>query len=137
MVYWLYGEPEEFITVLELPPVTDAQSAVKVGRITPYQECEEDQMNYTTDELYAGMRQLLSLCIQQQEMIALQQEQIDHLTRIVMKSLPTISEDDRAAYLSRTSARSSHAEHEQAFVATLKAGFQKLPETSARSPFDF
>jgi hypothetical protein len=28
---WTHGEPEEFITVLELPPVTDAQSAVKVG----------------------------------------------------------------------------------------------------------
>jgi hypothetical protein len=28
---WTYGEPEEFITVLELPPVTDAPSAVKVG----------------------------------------------------------------------------------------------------------
>jgi hypothetical protein len=28
---WSYGEPEEFITILELPPVTNAQSAVKVG----------------------------------------------------------------------------------------------------------
>jgi hypothetical protein len=28
---WTYGEPEEFIIILELPPVTDAQSAVKVG----------------------------------------------------------------------------------------------------------
>jgi hypothetical protein len=28
---WTYGEPEEFITILELPPVTDAPSAVKVG----------------------------------------------------------------------------------------------------------
>jgi hypothetical protein len=28
---WSYDEPEEFITILELPPVTDAQSAVKVG----------------------------------------------------------------------------------------------------------
>ena len=28
---WTYGEPEEFITILELPPVTDAHSAVKVG----------------------------------------------------------------------------------------------------------
>lgn len=28
---WSYSEPEEFITILELPPVTDAQSAVKVG----------------------------------------------------------------------------------------------------------
>ena len=28
---WSYGEPEEIITILELPPVTDAQSAVKVG----------------------------------------------------------------------------------------------------------
>lgn len=28
---WSYGEPEEFITILEIPPVTDAQSAVKVG----------------------------------------------------------------------------------------------------------
>jgi len=28
---WTYGEPEEFITILELPPVTDAKSAVKVG----------------------------------------------------------------------------------------------------------
>jgi len=28
---WTYAEPEEFITILELPPVTDAQSAVKVG----------------------------------------------------------------------------------------------------------
>ena len=28
---WTYGEPEEFITILELPPVTDARSAVKVG----------------------------------------------------------------------------------------------------------
>jgi hypothetical protein len=28
---WTYGEPEEFITIFELPPVTDAQSAVKVG----------------------------------------------------------------------------------------------------------
>lgn len=28
---WSYGDPEEFITILELPPVTDAQSAVKVG----------------------------------------------------------------------------------------------------------
>jgi hypothetical protein len=28
---WNYGDPEEFITVLELPPVTDAQSAVRVG----------------------------------------------------------------------------------------------------------
>ena len=26
-----YGEPEEFITILELPPVDSAQSAVKVG----------------------------------------------------------------------------------------------------------
>jgi hypothetical protein len=28
---WTYGEPEEFITVLELPPVDSPQSAVKVG----------------------------------------------------------------------------------------------------------
>jgi hypothetical protein len=28
---WAYGEPEEFITILELPPVTDTQSAVKVA----------------------------------------------------------------------------------------------------------
>jgi hypothetical protein len=28
---WTYGEPEEFITILELPPVTDMLSAVKVG----------------------------------------------------------------------------------------------------------
>ena len=28
---WSYGEPEEIITILELPPVTDAPSAVKVG----------------------------------------------------------------------------------------------------------
>lgn len=28
---WTYGEPEEFITILELPPVDSAQSAVKVG----------------------------------------------------------------------------------------------------------
>ena len=28
---WSYGDPERLITVLELPPVTDAQSAVKVG----------------------------------------------------------------------------------------------------------
>lgn len=28
---WSYDEPEKFITVLELPPVTDAQSAVRVG----------------------------------------------------------------------------------------------------------
>ena len=28
---WSYGEPEEFITILELPPVDSAQSPVKVG----------------------------------------------------------------------------------------------------------
>jgi hypothetical protein len=28
---WTYGEPEEFITILELPPVNSAQTAVKVG----------------------------------------------------------------------------------------------------------
>jgi len=28
---WTHGEPEEFITILELPPVDSAQSAVKVG----------------------------------------------------------------------------------------------------------
>jgi len=28
---WAYGKPEQFITVLELPPVTDAQTAVRVG----------------------------------------------------------------------------------------------------------
>ena len=28
---WTYGEPEQFITILEIPPVTDPQSAVKVG----------------------------------------------------------------------------------------------------------
>src|SRR5438876_11333559 len=28
---WSYGESEEFITILELPPVDSAQSAVKVG----------------------------------------------------------------------------------------------------------
>jgi len=28
---WACGEPEAFIIILELPPVTDAQSAVKVG----------------------------------------------------------------------------------------------------------
>src|SRR6266699_13402 len=28
---WTYGEPEEFITILELPPVDSAQSAVKIG----------------------------------------------------------------------------------------------------------
>ena len=28
---WSYGQPEEFITILELPPVDSAQAAVKVG----------------------------------------------------------------------------------------------------------
>jgi len=28
---WTYGEPAEFITILELPPVDSPQSAVKVG----------------------------------------------------------------------------------------------------------
>lgn len=28
---WSFGEPEEFITILELPPVDSPQSAVKVG----------------------------------------------------------------------------------------------------------
>ncbi len=28
---WSHGEPEEFITILELPPVNSAQAAVKVG----------------------------------------------------------------------------------------------------------
>ena len=28
---WTYGDPEQVITILELPPVKDAQSAVKVG----------------------------------------------------------------------------------------------------------
>jgi hypothetical protein len=28
---WSYGDPEQIITILELPSVTDAQSAVKVG----------------------------------------------------------------------------------------------------------
>jgi len=28
---WSYGEPEQFITILELPPVESAQAAVKVG----------------------------------------------------------------------------------------------------------
>jgi hypothetical protein len=32
---WSFGEPEEFITILELPPVDSAQSAVKVA--TAYQ----------------------------------------------------------------------------------------------------
>jgi hypothetical protein len=28
---WTFGEPEEFITILELPPVDPPESAVKVG----------------------------------------------------------------------------------------------------------
>jgi hypothetical protein len=28
---WSYGEPEQFITILELPPVDSAQAAVRVG----------------------------------------------------------------------------------------------------------
>lgn len=28
---WSYGDPEEIITILELPPVKSAQDAVKVG----------------------------------------------------------------------------------------------------------
>src|ERR1035441_9094744 len=28
---WSYGEPEQFITILELPPVDSAAAAVKVG----------------------------------------------------------------------------------------------------------
>ena len=28
---WAYGEPAEFITILELPPVDSARAAVKVG----------------------------------------------------------------------------------------------------------
>jgi hypothetical protein len=28
---WTYGEPEQFITILELPPVNSAETAVKVG----------------------------------------------------------------------------------------------------------
>jgi hypothetical protein len=28
---WSYGQPEEFITILELPPVDSPESAVKVG----------------------------------------------------------------------------------------------------------
>ena len=28
---WSYDEPEQFITILELPPVNNAQDAVKVG----------------------------------------------------------------------------------------------------------
>lgn len=28
---WSYGEPEQFITILELPPVNSPETAVKVG----------------------------------------------------------------------------------------------------------
>ena len=28
---WSYGEPEQFITILEIPPVDSPESAVKVG----------------------------------------------------------------------------------------------------------
>jgi hypothetical protein len=28
---WSYGEPEQFVTIPELPPVNSAESAVKVG----------------------------------------------------------------------------------------------------------
>lgn len=28
---WSYGDPEEFITILKLPPIESAQDAVKVG----------------------------------------------------------------------------------------------------------
>jgi len=28
---WFYGEPEQFVTILELPPVDSAAAAVKVG----------------------------------------------------------------------------------------------------------
>jgi len=28
---WSYGDPEQFITIIELPPVKSAQDAVKVG----------------------------------------------------------------------------------------------------------
>jgi hypothetical protein len=28
---WSFGEPEQFISILELPPVDSAQAAVKVG----------------------------------------------------------------------------------------------------------
>lgn len=28
---WTHGEPEEFVTILELPPVDSPQSAVRVG----------------------------------------------------------------------------------------------------------
>jgi hypothetical protein len=28
---WTYGQPEQFITILELPPVDSPESAVKVG----------------------------------------------------------------------------------------------------------
>lgn len=28
---WSYGEPEQFITILELPPVVSPETAVKVG----------------------------------------------------------------------------------------------------------
>jgi hypothetical protein len=39
---WSCGEPEEFI-ILELPPVTDAQSAVKVGVAFPIKKARNQK----------------------------------------------------------------------------------------------
>jgi len=40
---WTYDDPEKFITVLELPPVTDAQSAVRVGVAYQIKEARDQE----------------------------------------------------------------------------------------------
>jgi hypothetical protein len=39
---WTYGEPEQFITILELPPVDSAAAAVKVGVAYQVKKAKKD-----------------------------------------------------------------------------------------------
>jgi hypothetical protein len=42
---WSYGEPEQFITILELPPVNSAQAAVKVGVAYQVKKARKSRQN--------------------------------------------------------------------------------------------
>jgi hypothetical protein len=91
-------------------------------------------MSHTNDELYAGLQDLYGRQIQLQERLLEQHKFHLALLALLAAKLPNLTPEE-AASLTTASNRSSLVEQEEAFLEALKSGLEKLPKTSAKSPF--
>ena len=92
-------------------------------------------MSYTNEELYSGLRDICWLHLQLNDRILALEQLNATLLGVLARNWAGISDDDRLKLLSLSASQETTVEHAESFSRDLKAGFEKLPKTTAKSPF--